>query len=62
MTIEFKGHVKALEHVAFDQIKVTLIVDAARSLVTHEFIAKPGEVDSYKPGMPVVLQIRPDHK
>lgn len=58
MTIEFQGHVHSLEHVAFDQVAVTLLVDAARCLEPLRIIAKPGEVDSYKPGMLVTLQIR----
>ena len=65
MTIEIYGHVQALEH-AGEQVLVRIQVEASRMRAgrrgdapTIEIFAMKGEVDSYKPGMGVCVQVRP---
>jgi histone H3/H4 len=64
MTIEAKGHVHAIEAVGggITEVAVTLCLEASR-LAEHPhritIRAKPTEIDSYKVGMAVIVQVRP---
>jgi hypothetical protein len=67
MTIEVFGHVQALEHVGRDRVFVRIQVEASRmragslgAAPTIEILASPAEVDSYRPGMAIHIQIRPN--
>lgn len=60
MTIEFQGHVHSLTSRASDlDVCVELRVEGIRSLQNIKVNASHAEVAHYKPGMPVIIQIRP---
>ena len=65
MTIEVFGHVAALEQgprgkiVVRIQIEMSRMVGEAGEAPFIEIIADPAEVDIYRPGMGIRLQIQP---
>lgn len=67
MTIEVFGHVQSLEHRGVDKVLVRIQVEASRmdagpnaKAPTITVVASPAEVDSYRPGMAIHIQIRPN--
>lgn len=72
MTIEVHGHIHALEnghavHVLGEMhggVGVVLHLEASRTESPHRILirASAEEVDSYRVGMPVIVQIRPAPK
>lgn len=66
MTIEVFGFVKSLGFYGNGQVLIEIQIESSRMPNPHpgdpptaSFIAKAGEVDMYRPGMGVVIQIRP---
>lgn len=63
MTIEAKGHVHSIEAVGggITEVAVTLHLESSRVDHPHRMTirAKPAEIDSYKVGMAIILQVRP---
>ena len=66
MTIEIFGHVKSLGFCGGDKVLVEVQIESSRMPNPHPgepptatFIAKAAEVDMYRPGMGIVIQIRP---
>ena len=63
MTIEVQGHVHSLEFVGMTEIEVTVQLDsnrAAHSPHRLKLRVKPAEIDMYRIGMAIMLQIRPN--
>lgn len=63
MTIEVKGHVHSIEAIGGGAIEVAVTLHLESNRVDHPhrvtIRAKPEEIDSYKVGMAVILQVRP---
>lgn len=59
MTIEFKGHVHALEFVGAGKVQVEIRVEASRTTIPIKLLATAGETECYRPGTAILVQIRP---
>ena len=59
MTIEIDGYMESLTYACAGKVLVTLRIEAARNFEPIKVIAKMTEIDMYRVGMPVKIQIRP---
>jgi len=64
MTIEVKGHIHSLVAIGggSEVVDVTLHLESSRlPNEPHQVTirAKPGEIDVYRVGMPIIVQVRP---
>ena len=66
MTIEVFGHIKSLGFAGGGRVYVEVQIESSRMPnprpgipPTATFIAKAGEVEMYRPGMGIAIQIRP---
>lgn len=60
MTIEVKGYIDSLSHAGPDKVSVCVSLESARvPEKTFTVIASAKEIDIYRVGMDVIMQIRP---
>lgn len=59
MTIEVIGHVQTMEHGGGDTVAMTFTLENARTPEPFKIIASRGEVEMYRPGTVIKMQIRP---
>lgn len=61
MTIECQGHVVSLSTggTKVGDVQVTIQLEASRLLTPITIHARAGETDSYRPGTPLIVSIRP---
>ena len=62
MTIEAVGHVDTISMTGgpLGTVSVRIRLEASRSLEDVVIFAKPEEIEMYRVGMPIRLQVRPD--
>ena len=61
MTVECQGHVMSLTHGGnkWDDVTVEIQLEQSRCTLPIKIYAKANEVAMYRPGMPVIMQLRP---
>ena len=67
MTIEIRGHVQAIEHAGAGHVLVRIQIEVSRmpagklgAAPTIDVYASAAETDSYRTGMPIYIQVRPE--